>query len=110
MELLVESREEGVWTIVDVGGEVDLSTAPRVREKVAGVLQSGRRKIVLNLAGVTFMDSSGLGMLVGVLKRVRENDGDLALAGVTRPVMRVLTITGLDKVFRMHDSVAEAVE
>lgn len=107
-DLLVQSRAEGAWTVVDVEGEVDLSTASSLRDRIVELVEKGSRQIVINLQGVPFMDSTGLGVLVGSLKRVREREGTLALAGVRRPVHRVLSLTGMDKVFPIHASVAEA--
>jgi anti-sigma B factor antagonist len=108
INLLVQSRQQGTWTILDVKGEIDLSTAPRLRERIVELVEGGSYNIVVNLSDVPFMDSTGLGVLVGSLKRVRERDGTLALAGVARPVQRVLSLTGMDKVFPIHPTVDEA--
>jgi anti-sigma B factor antagonist len=86
---------------------VDLSTAPKLRERIIDLIEDGKSKIVLNLADVPFMDSTGLGVMVGSLKRVKERGGTLALAAVTRPVLRVLALTGMDKVFPIGGSVDE---
>lgn len=104
----VRSRDRGEWTVLDLEGEVDLSTAPKLRERLIDLIDDGRRKIVLNLSGVPFMDSTGLGVMVGGLKRLKERDGTLALAGPNRPVLRVLTLTGMDRVFTIHESVEDA--
>ena len=66
-------------------------------------------KIIVNLQGVSFMDSTGLGTLVGGLKRVKEHEGVLSLVCSSRPVLRVLSITGLNNVFPIHESVEQAV-
>ncbi|MGH2725236.1 MAG: STAS domain-containing protein [Actinomycetota bacterium] len=106
--LLVESRESGDWSVVEVKGEVDLYTAPQLREELTGLAEGGRTRIVVDLAGVDFLDSTGLGVLIVGLKRCREQDGALALVGPTEPVQKVLSITGLDKVFPIHGSVEQA--
>lgn len=108
IDLSVTSRTEGDWTILDVSGEVDLFTAPKLREHIVSLVDDGRRRIAVNLQGVEFMDSTGLGVLVGALKRLREQDGALALVSPTGPVERVLTVTGLDKVFAIHGTVEQA--
>ncbi|HSL67955.1 MAG TPA: STAS domain-containing protein [Actinomycetota bacterium] len=108
MDLSVASRSEGDWTVLDVNGEVDLFTAPKLREHIVGLVDEGRHRIVVNLKGVEFMDSTGLGVLVGALKRLKEKDGALALVCPKGPVERVLTVTGLNKVFAIHDSVEQA--
>lgn len=109
IDLVVRSRTEGDHAVLDVEGEVDMFTAPKLREKIVQLVDEGRYRIVVNLEGVTFMDSTGLGTLVGGLKRVKEHDGVLALVCTNRPVLRVLGITGLNNVFPVHDSVDQAV-
>lgn len=83
-------------------------TAPKLREQLVDLVGRGRYRIVVNLEGVEFMDSTGLGVLVGGLKRVKEQDGALVLAAPNQPVQRVLAITGLDQVFPVHSTVEEA--
>jgi anti-sigma B factor antagonist len=106
--LLVEKSEWGPWTVFDVKGEVDLDTAPDLKEQLAEAIRGGATDLVVNLGLVEFLDSSGLGVLIGALKRCKEAGGTLALAAPRRPVQKVLTITGLDKVFPIHDTVEEA--
>jgi anti-sigma B factor antagonist len=106
--LLVESRERGSWTVFDVKGEVDLDTAPHLKAELAEAVKGGASNIAVNLEGVDFLDSSGLGVLIGSLKRCKEAGGTLALVSPRRPVRKVLSITGLDKVFPIHDTVQEA--
>lgn len=108
IDLSLGSRTEGGWTVVDVKGEVDLFTAPKLREHVVGLVEEDERRIVVNLEDVEFMDSTGLGVLVGALKRLKEKDGQLALVCPQGSVLRVLTVTGLNKVFAIYDSVEEA--
>lgn len=108
IDIKVETRLLGDWAIVDVAGEVDVFTAPKLREQIIGLLTGGRDRIVVNLENVDFMDSTGLGVLVGGLKRVKEKDGTLALAGAHGTVLRVLSVTGLISVFPLHESVEQA--
>lgn len=108
MNLLLESRESGPWTVVQPKGEVDLYTAPRLKEELSGLIQEGRSRIVVDLSGVEFLDSTGLGVLIGSLKRCREGDGELVLAGPNETTEKVLRITGLDKVFTIHGTADEA--
>ena len=108
IDLLLDSKTEGIWTVVDVRGEVDAYTAPRLRERIIELVNDGQYNIVVDLEGVEFMDSTGLGVLVGGLKRVREHDGMLSLVCTRPAVLRVLAITGLDGVFPLHATVEEA--
>jgi anti-sigma B factor antagonist len=106
--LLLETREAGGWTVIDAKGEVDLYTAPRLKERVAELASGSRPRIAVNLEGVEFMDSTAIGVLISGLKRCREAGGDLALVAPRDPVRKVLSITGLDRVFPIHDSVEQA--
>jgi anti-sigma B factor antagonist len=109
IDLSLGSRNESGWTVVDVKGEVDLFTAPKFREHVVGLVEKDQRKIAVNLRDVEFMDSTGLGVLVGVLRRLKERDGELALLGPQGSVLRVLTVTGLNRVFPIYDSLEQAI-
>jgi anti-sigma B factor antagonist len=91
-----------------VAGEVDIYTAPALRERLVALLADGQARIVVDLTRVDFMDSTGLGVLVGALKRAKERDGRLVLAGAHGTVQRVLGVTGLDRVFEMRATVEEA--
>lgn len=106
--LVLETGDRGDLTVVTVKGEVDLYTAPSLKERIADLVSSGRTRIAVNLAGVEFMDSSGLGVLIGGLKRCKEAGGSLALVAPREPVMKVLAITGLDKVLPSHETVEQA--
>ena len=108
IDLVLESRTESGWGVLAVKGEVDLYTSPQLKDKVTEIIEQGQSRIVIDLTDVGFMDSSGLGVLVTALKRARERDGTLALVAPEGSVHKVLTITGLDRVFPIHQSVTEA--
>src|SRR5580658_7893734 len=95
-------------TVLAVKGEIDVYTAPRLREQLVELVSQGHRQIVVDLEGVDFLDSTGLGVLVGGLKRLRSNDGDLALVCTQSRILKVFEITGLTKVFPIFDSVDAA--
>lgn len=97
------------WIVVAVSGELDVSSAPRLRSMIVEAATAGGVNVVLDLSGVEFVDSTGLGVIVGSLKRLRGLGGDLRLAGGDQGVRRVFEMTGLDLVMPMHDSVDDAV-
>lgn len=109
MDLTLSTREEGGRTVVEVGGEIDVYTAPKLREQLVDLVAGGRYHLVVDMQGVDFLDSTGLGVLVGGLKRVRAHDGSLHLVCSQERILKIFRITGLTKVFPIHSSVAEAL-
>lgn len=105
MELVIDVDTTGTWSVVRVAGELDLHTSPQLRDQVLPLIEEPPIRIALDLTDVGFMDSSSLGMLVTCLKRVRERDGRFMLVGVTGSPMKVLSLTGLDRVFEVAASV-----
>ena len=95
--------------VVDVGDEIDIYTAPRLRELLIDLVSKGSYQLVVNLEKVGFVDSTGLGVLVGGLKRVRAHDGSLDLACTRERILRIFRITGLTKVFGIHQTVDQAI-
>lgn len=83
-------------SIVHVSGELDVYTAARLRDSLAGLISGGARHIVVDLANLSFMGASGLGVLVGAWKRLRRDDGNLVLRSVPPSVQKMIQITGLD--------------
>jgi anti-sigma B factor antagonist len=108
VDLSVSSSEQGALTVVHVGGEIDVYTAPLLREALDKQIAAGRNDLVVDLENVTFMDSTGLGVLVGRLKLVRGQNGSLRIVSSQERILKVFKITGLDKVFHIHDSVDAA--
>jgi anti-sigma B factor antagonist len=97
-------RRDGSRGVIILEGEVDIYTAPRFKESMLELLDGGVQKLVVDLSGVTFIDSTALGVLIGGLRRLRDGGGEMTLVVTTSSVERVLTITGLDKVFSIHDT------
>lgn len=95
--------------LVVVTGELDLSTAPRFKDDLLALVDAGTDAVIADLTGVTFIDSTALGVLIGAVRRLRERDGRLVLVASSRPVLRALTLTGLDRVFTICPTREEAV-
>jgi anti-sigma B factor antagonist len=104
-----EGGSQGDRTVVEVGGEIDVYTAPRLREQLVDLVADGKYHLIVDMERVDFLDSTGLGVLVGGLKRVRAHDGSLRLVCTQERILKIFRITGLTKVFPIHSSVAEAV-
>jgi anti-sigma B factor antagonist len=108
--LELEVGRKGDWQVLTVRGEVDVTTTPRVRAQLIALLSDGRPNLVVDLEGVRFMDSSGLGALVAALKLARSRSGELRLAcEKPRSVRKVLEVTGLERVLDRYDTVEDAV-
>jgi anti-sigma B factor antagonist len=91
--------DDGTATTIYVTGELDAATAPELRACVVSLVEQGRRRVILDLGELRFIDSTGLGSLVGVRKRVRESGGELVLTNPAQRIVKLLEITGLDAVF-----------
>jgi anti-sigma B factor antagonist len=109
LTLNVYPDEPSGYTVVAVSGEIDVYTAPALREKLISLVDDGKYEIIVDMEAVEFLDSTGLGVLVGGLKRVRNHEGWIDLVCTNNRILRVFKITGLSKVFQIHDSVADAV-
>jgi anti-sigma B factor antagonist len=95
--------------VLRIVGEVDLYSTPQLRDRVIQLLADGTRHIVADLREVDFLDSTGLGALVGSLKRLREQDGSLSLVASAGRIPRLLHLTGLVHVFALYQSIPEAI-
>jgi anti-sigma B factor antagonist len=109
VDLTLATREEDGRAIVAVGGEIDVYTAPKLRDQITELVSNGSYNIVIDLEAVEFLDSTGLGVLVGGLKKVRAHDGALELICSQERLLKIFRITGLAKVFVIHDSVDPSV-
>lgn len=105
-----EERLEGGETgIITLGGDVDLHTAPQLRERLSRAIDDGVSMLVVDLADVTFIDSMTLGVLLGASKRLRPRGGQLRLVVSEPSVRKIFEITLLDRVFELHDSREDAL-
>jgi len=93
--------------VITVSGEVDLATSPDLDNAIIAAIESGTSSLAIDLTDVSFMDSSGLGVIVRGLKRCREADKDLGLVITNERVLKVFGITGLDQVIPIHDSIED---
>lgn len=104
-----EVRTEGNFTVVALRGEVDMARSPRARKLILDSLERNR-PLLVELSGVAYMDSSGVASLVEGLQQAKKRGLGFALAGVSQPVMNVLRLARLDRVFTIHPSVTDALE
>ena len=108
LTLKVDPEEHG-FTVIAVSGEIDVYTAPKLRERLIGLVEAGSYQLIVDMEAVEFLDSTGLGVLVGGLKRVRAHDGSLDLVCTQERILKIFRITGLTKVFGIYESVDQAI-
>ena len=108
MEVTVESRNGGIAVVRSVG-RLDLLSAAEVKQRLTDAVAAGRRRLVVDLGGVEFIDSSGLGALIGGLKAARLAGGDLRIARPSEQARTILELTTLDRVLRPYATVEEAL-
>lgn len=110
MELDIKVACEGTSCRITVSGEVDVYTSPMLKAHIVDAIDAGCTDLVVDLEGVGFIDSSGLGVLVSGLRRVKERSGSMRLVCTKDSILKIFRITGLDKVFPVFATAEEAAE
>jgi anti-sigma B factor antagonist len=105
----LERTATGDVTVVRLDGRLDLLTAPRVRDHLSDALAGNQSRVIVDLADVSFIDSSGLGALIGALKAARQGGGDLRIARPSSQARLILELTSLDRVLRPYADVQDAI-
>lgn len=95
MQVTINEQRDGTSTVMSVSGEVDIATAPSLRQRLVDAIDDGVRDVTVDLSGVGFMDSTGLGVLIGGLKRARQLDGSLVVVNPSSTVRKIFEVTGL---------------
>ncbi len=104
MDIKVAVREaQGGTYVVDLTGEIDVYTSPKVKDAIAALIDGAHYNLVINLEKVRYIDSTGLGVLIGGLKRVREHGGSVNLVCTNPQIKKIFDITGLVKIFGIFD-------
>ncbi len=105
---VVTSKRDG-WTVVSVIGELDLATAPALRQRVVTLVTEGYNHLLVDLGATDFLDSIGLGVLVGALKRVEQSGGELVVTTDVQRIRQVFELTRLDNIVSIYPDVDSAV-
>jgi anti-sigma B factor antagonist len=95
--------------VVAVRGEIDLFTAPELKQKLTDAIEGGKSRIVVDLTETSFLDSTALGVLIGAVKRLRSRDGALVIVNVDQNIAKTFEITGLDQIFTIVGTRDDAV-
>ena len=105
MDIKVNVRQsEGDAYVVELAGEIDVYTSPKVKDAITELIDQGHYNLVINLEKVRYIDSTGLGVLIGGLKRVREHGGSVSLVCTNPQIKKIFDITGLVKIFGIFDT------
>jgi anti-sigma B factor antagonist len=110
MNLTVDVNRLDSVTVIDLSGELDAYTSLELRETVVRLIDEGAREMIINLKKVDFIDSVGLGTLVGCLKRSAEHGGSINLVCSNPQIQKVFDITGLSKIFAIYKTREEALK
>ncbi|MEE9415874.1 MAG: STAS domain-containing protein [Acidimicrobiales bacterium] len=105
--LMIERRPP--MLVLSIGGDLEMSSVPQFRDAVIDAISAGEHHLVVDLSATDFIDSTGLGALIGALKRLRSADGSLQVACAQPRLQELFKLTDLDKVFVLHQSVEEVV-
>ncbi len=108
--LRIEQSNQGSATVLRLSGEVDLNSSPELRAQLLEVMEAQPARLVLDLRGLLYMDSSGLGTLVDLKRRTEQRNTPLVLVGVQPRVRSLLEITRLNTFFRIVDSIEQACQ
>lgn len=109
LSLAVKTPEGSDAQVLSLGGELDIATTPTVRSAIDAAIAGGSKRIIVDLTGLNFIDSTGLGVLIGGLRRSRENGGRVVLVATEGRILRLLRVTGLVRIFQVFESLDAAI-
>ena len=107
--LHIDAITAGDCAVLRMAGEMDVYTSPKLRQQVADLAENGTIHVIADLRGIDFLDSTGLGALVGSLKRLRVRQGSLMVVTSGGRILRLFQITGLTRAFALYRSVLDAI-
>lgn len=105
MNLTIDTTEHESYYTIKVAGELDVATVPELQEVLVPIRQTGTHDIHLHVDGVTYMDSTGLGLFVGTLKELNKHNKELYVLGVNSRIERLFDITGLKDLMHVNQPV-----
>jgi anti-sigma B factor antagonist len=108
MDLRINVKDSGGLPVIELGGELDAYTCSRLRDTMIEVIDGGKSTVIVSMLKVEYIDSSGLGTLVGGLKRASEHNGEIGIVCTNPQIRKVFEITGLFRVFPLYDTEEDA--
>ena len=110
MTLELNRMANSPWLVISVFGEIDMGSSPKLRTEIISFVNEGHSNLVLDLTSVDFIDSAGLGTIIGGLRRVRSHGGDLLLVCPEERIQKIFTLCDLNKIFTFYLTHTEAIE
>lgn len=107
VDLGMESWTRGTWTVLAVSGELDVASAPSLRQRLVSLVEQGAREVIVDISAVGLLDSTGLGVLIGAVKRLRGHGGDLVVTCDQERIRRLFEITRLDRAIDLYATIDE---
>ena len=110
MEISIRETDNGNFVIFDINGEIDLYNAPEIKDQIKAMMDKGKVNIIINLDKVSYIDSSGIGVLISSLSNLKKAGGCLKIINVYASVRKVFELTKLTSFFDIYDSEQEAID
>lgn len=111
LDICVNTRElSPKVALAEIQGEIDVYTSPKVKEGLLELIEKGKYNLVISLEDVRYIDSTGLGVLIGMLKKVREHNGTIGIVCSNPQIKKIFNITGLVKIFGIYKNQEEALK
>jgi anti-sigma B factor antagonist len=104
MDLNIDKHQNDKEILIQLAGEIDAYTAPKLREELLSLAEGGNKTMIVNLKDVTYLDSTGLGVFVGLFKELSKNNGELKLIELSNRLYRLFEITGLSNIMNISAS------
>ena len=105
----IDIQKLGGWSVAKVIGDITIAVLPELRKEILGLIDNKEYRIIMNFEYVNYIDSSGIGLLIELLKKASENNGELALTNMNPHCMKVFTITRLDRIFKIYPDVQNII-
>jgi len=106
----ISMRKEGDFTVISISGRLDAMTSPDLEKEIGGLMDKGETMLAMDMAGLDYISSAGLRIILAAAKKLRPRDGKIFLAGLKKPVMEIFKISGFDAIIPIFDNVEAARE
>lgn len=106
----IQERKQGEIILLDLAGRIDSFTSERLEEELTSIINTGKKKFVINFRGVNYISSTGLRVFLGAYKKLSEYEGQMKFSNMPDPVLKVFAIAGFDKIFEIYSDESDALQ